>query len=116
MIHRFTFTSWAVLLAATLVGSVVAPADGQLKKNPAKDFNQPSPDKDGSTDPAVLFSGLTLIENAEYQGYINAARDSLKAADKAFLLGKQDVAQKRWAEAAEALQTILDNKEDYYVS
>jgi tetratricopeptide (TPR) repeat protein/outer membrane protein assembly factor BamB len=47
------------------------------------------------------FSAIKLAEKSEYRQFIEVARDCIK--DKA------------WNDAATALQTILDNKEDFYV-
>jgi outer membrane protein assembly factor BamB len=72
---------------------VVTPADGQKgKKQPPAD-----PSKSGT----VIWSALRLIENSDLQQYI--------------LLSQRCIDDKAWNDAVTALQTVLDNKEDFYV-
>lgn len=73
---------------------LTSPADGQkIKKQPQP---QPDPSKSGTQ-----WSAVRLIENSDLQTYIVVAQKCME--DKA------------WNDAVEALQKILDNKEDYYV-
>jgi outer membrane protein assembly factor BamB len=76
-------------------GGVILPGG---KKRP---FPQPTPQpKPKETDHTGQESALQLNEKSEYRQFIGAARDCIK--------------DKVWNDAAEALQTILDNKEDFY--
>lgn len=74
-------------------------AEGQIIINPKKPA-PPAPNP-GTGGTAAQFSSIKLIEKSEFRQYINVARDCIK--DKA------------WQDAVTALQTILDNKEDFYV-
>jgi tetratricopeptide (TPR) repeat protein len=65
---------------------------------PANVPPSPSPKKGQS---ASMYSAIKLVEKSEYRQFINVARDCIK--DKA------------WNDAVTALQSILDNKEDFYV-
>jgi len=47
------------------------------------------------------FSAIKLVEKTEYRQFINVARDC--------------ITDKKWDDALTVLQTILDNKEDFYV-
>jgi outer membrane protein assembly factor BamB/tetratricopeptide (TPR) repeat protein len=107
----------SVLLAAWALLSTT-PAEGQVKR-PVQPPPPPAPPVvigrpvvDGfpgmpgqPTAPAdrsgPQFSALRLAEKSEYRNYINVARDCIK--DKA------------WSDACTALQTILDQKNDFYV-
>lgn len=59
------------------------------------------PEKIRNAESNLPFSALHLIERSEYRRYLEVARDCIK--DKA------------WQDACTALQTLLDNKEDFYV-
>jgi outer membrane protein assembly factor BamB len=106
-----------VLLAACAL-LVTSPAEGQVKKvvqlppppppppniiigGPGVVIGGPGGVVPGSQGTGNQFSAIRLAEKSEYRQYIDVARDCIK--DKA------------WNDACTALQTILDNKEDFYV-
>jgi tetratricopeptide (TPR) repeat protein len=67
-----------------------------------------------STNPAAL-SAIKLVEKSEYRNFIRVAQDCIAGAidyQKKKLL---DLASKDWNDGVTALQTILDQKEDFYV-
>src|SRR5262245_11687839 len=83
-------TSVVAALSLLLQGDAV----GQVKIKKA-------PPLDPGIDPATQYSAIKLIEKSEFRQYINVARDC--------------IADEAWNDAVTALQTILDNKEDFYV-
>jgi outer membrane protein assembly factor BamB len=97
------------LLAAGLF--TPAPTQGQVKIEPAPipipvGPRQGRPGAVPATSPPGTglpgqFSGIKLVEKTEYRQFINVARDCIH--------------DKQWNDAVTALQTILDNKEDFYV-
>jgi tetratricopeptide (TPR) repeat protein len=92
------------LVGAAALGTglfLATPAEGQLvitqpAGNPPKVLPKSG---DGGT-LSSQFSAIKLVENSNFRQYLNVARDCIK--DKA------------WQDAVTALQTILDNKEDFY--
>src|SRR3989442_15255005 len=96
--HRLGAAGAVLLLLATLVLSPLA-GHAQLKLQPKKPAPTPMPGP--GVNPATLYSAIKLVEKSEYRQYIAVAIDCIK--DKA------------WQDAVTALQTILDNKEDFYV-
>ncbi len=91
-----------VILGASLF--VSGPAQAQLVQKMVIATPVPlgpvPPKVDAGTPLAAQFSGVRLTENSSFRQYLNVARDCIK--DKA------------WQDAVTALQTILDNKEDFY--
>ncbi len=82
-----------LFLLVPVLGQIIV--DGPALKAPPK---LPKP-ADGST-LSAQYSAIKLIENSNFRQYLNVARDCIK--DKA------------WQDAVTAIQTILDNKEDFY--
>jgi len=98
----------SVALAAGLVGTglfLIATADGQQvgKQRGGRapgSVGQPGQVQPGNTS-GNQFSAIKLVEKTEYRQFINVARDCIH--------------DKQWSDAVTALQTILDNAEDFYV-
>ena len=87
-------------VAAGLCGLLIGPAEGQKFRRRPVEFGmaqfQANPPGDGQQ-----FSAIKLVENSEFRQYINVAQECIKDKD--------------WNDAVTALQSVLDNKEDFYV-
>jgi outer membrane protein assembly factor BamB len=86
----------AVLVLAGLLSFTLSEGQAQRKKI---GIAQPAPQP--ATQTGNQFSGIKLVEKTEYRQFINVARDCIH--------------DKLWNDAVTALQTILDNPEDYYI-
>ena len=91
----------ALIVAVAFVagGILLDDASGQVIIKPAVKPTDPTKAPDGGKQ-SSQFSAIKLVENSNFRQYLNVARDCIK--DKA------------WQDAVTALQTILDNKEDFY--
>lgn len=108
------YRSSCVLLASAIiflaVGFLVSTVNGQIVVQPepfpgGPGMPQPQP-RPKTDDASSQYSAVKLIENSDYRRYLNAARDYIKDAA---------TGQAPWLDAVMALQTIVDNQEDYYV-
>jgi outer membrane protein assembly factor BamB len=68
----------------------------------------------GGTNPAAL-SAIKLVEKSEYRAFIKVAQDCMEGAKDYQKKKLLDLASKEWNDGVTALQTILDQKEDFYV-
>ncbi len=93
------------------LGFVVGPAQAQKKKPP---FFQPPPPVTG-INPATQYSGIKLMEKSELRQIVNVAQESIRDAIINMKKNNLDQANRDWKEAAEAIQTVLNEKEDSYV-
>ncbi len=102
------------LVAACFTLSLVStmPARGQLKK---KGLAAPQPAIATGLNPATQYSGIKLVEKSEYRQIINVAQECIRDAVLSTQQNKGEDANRAWNEAATAIQTILDHKEDFYV-
>src|SRR5206468_3007711 len=108
-------------LVAVLGLVVVEPAAAQLMVKgrpggPGMGMGGPLPAPLGpGVNPATQFSGIKLIENSDYRRIVDAARAAVLDALLYEKQGKADMANRAWNDAIDAVQTVLDTKEDYYV-
>jgi outer membrane protein assembly factor BamB len=88
-------------LVAGLFVSSPSPAQVEVKKvgKKAVGVAPPVKPKDGVS-PASEFSAIKLQENSTFRGYFNVARACIEDKD--------------WAQAVQAVQLILDNREDFF--
>ena len=107
MTHNRRLAGGLGLIAIAIIGAgllLSRPAQGQVVQKTVIATPVPlapvPPKVDAGTPLAAQFSGVRLTENSSFRQYLNVARDCIK--DKA------------WQDAVTALQTILDNKEDFY--
>jgi outer membrane protein assembly factor BamB len=98
-------------LISALGLSLTSPADGQVQPGMKAKFGPGMPKDDGT--PGLQYSAIKLIEKSEYRQYVQAAQAAIKDAQKS--TNPVDK-QRAWDDAVTVLQTILDNKEDFYVS
>src|SRR5262249_37455975 len=101
----------AAVLGMVLFGlfGAVEPAAGQAKKK--KVDQPPTP---GGVSPAT-HSGIKLVEKTEFRQIINVAQECIRDAVILEKKGDGDGADRAWNEAATAIQTVLDHKEDFPV-
>lgn len=120
--HTWTVVGFVALLAGLLV--FTGPAAGQVKKKaavfqvaqPGQAFPPPAFSKvSPGVNPASLYSGIKLIEESKFRDVINAANDCIKDAVDAAKKGKFEQANNDWNQAAHAIQTVLNLKEDFHV-
>src|SRR5262245_1083593 len=102
----------AAVLGLVLFGlfGAVEPAAGQAKK---KKIDQPPPPKGGLG--ASAHSGIKLVETTEFRQIINVAQECIRDAVILEKKGDGEGAARAWNEAATAIQTVLDHKEDFPV-
>src|SRR5437899_11529750 len=73
------------------------------------------PNPSPGVNPASLYSGIKLTEESRYREFIKAANDCIKDAVIHTKKGKFDLANHDWNQAALAIQTVLNLKEDFHV-
>jgi tetratricopeptide (TPR) repeat protein len=110
--RRLAAVAGGTLLVLALGWLMAGPAAGQkvMKKRVAVGF---AADMPAGGSPSQ-YSAIRLVEKSEYRAFINAATEAIKDAIKEQKEGRNDAASKDWNEAVTALQTILDNKDDFY--